>query len=393
MPQINQTQIANRVCQKVGAELIGAGNLLTEDSKQAQQITAAWDFIRRAELRRNMWVFGIRVTALRPIGLTSQLITFGTWVVGTTYAKGDIALDPNDNQVYFSKGAGNIGNVPSTNPLLWTLYFGPRVATEFITTWASTFTYNLYDHTVGSDGNSYISISAAANTNHNPVSDGGVHWIADSSSYAAATNVTFFAGEIVRIGTTFYLSLTNNNGQGTVNTVPQNYLAGLPPPSTTTWLALTTQPTGSPIHFNYPAGAGPSQDFMTKNIYFLPYGFLRDVPQDPKSGGALYLGAPDGSAFNDWNYASDYFVTTDIDCIPFRFMADIQDVNQFDPMFVEGFVCRLGIEVCEPLTQSTAKISGLEAQYKIFMSDARLVNAIIDGPIYPPEDSYITTRR
>lgn len=387
MTNTTQLQIFQRVCQKVGAERVQA---IPEDSKQYGEIAACYDLIRRAELRRNVWEFGIRVTALRPVGFTSKKLTFGTWVVGTTYAQFDIVLDPADNQIYFSKGAANTGNIPSASPTLWTLYFGPNVATEFITTWGSTFTYSQDDHTIGSDGNSYISL-AGANINHNPVGDGGIHWAPDSSNYAAKTDVTFFSGELVHIGTTVYLSLANNNGQGTVNTVPQNQLQGLPPPSVT-WLALTTQPAIAPIVFNYPPGAGPSQSFDTKNIYFLPVGFLRDAPQDPKAGGALYLGAPDGSTFNDWNYAADYFTSIDNGVIAFRFMADIQEVAQFDPMFIEGFVCRMGIEVAEPLTQSTAKIQGLGNQYKIFMSEARLLNAILDGPIYPPEDSYITTR-
>lgn len=391
MPQITATDIANRVCQKVGAELIAAGALLTEDSKQAHQIAACYDFIRRAEMRRNVWRFGIRVQAIRPIGLTSKLLTFANWLVGTTYAQNDIITDPADGQVYFSLGAGNVGNVPSTSPASWTLYFGPKVAQEFITTWGSGYTYAQYDHAIGSDGNSYISL-ANGNTNHNPVGDNGVNWLADTSSFAAKTVSSFFAGELVHIGNTVYLSLTNNNGQGTINTVPQNYITGLPPPSAVTWLALTAQPTVSTINFNYPAGAGPSQDFRTKNVFFLPVGWLREAPQDPKAGGALYLGAPDGSNFNDWNYAKDYFVSRDAGPIPYRFMADVQDANMFDPMFIEGFVCRLGIEVCEPLTQSATKVTGLGNAYKVFMSDAREVNAIENGPIYPPEDSYITTR-
>lgn len=390
MPLITATQIANRVCQKVGAELIAAGALLTEDSKQAQQIATCYDFIRRAELRRNVWRFGIRTTAIRPLGFTSKKITFGTWLVGTTYAQNDIIVDPADSQIYFSKAAGNLGNVPSATPSAWTLYFGPKIAEEFITTWGSTFTYSLDDHTIGSDGASYISL-VNANTNNNPVGDGGIHWAPDSSSFAMATNTTFFAGELVHIGTTVYLSLTNNNGQGTVNTVPQNQINGLPPPSST-WLVLTTAPTIAPVNFNYPAGAGPWENFETRNIYFLPVGWMREAPQNPKAGGALFLGAPDGTMFNDWNYASDYFTSNDNAVIPYRFMADIQDCNEFDALFIEGFVCRLGIEVCEPLTQSATKIQGLSGQYKVFMSEARQVASIEDGPIYPPEDSYITTR-
>lgn len=390
MSVITQTQIANRVCQKVGAELIAAGALLTEDSKQANEIRNCYDILRRSELRRRVWRFSIRKTALRPIGLTTKQLTFATYAAGTTYAQNDIVIG-DDGQTYFSRVAGNIGNTPSTSPTDWTLYFGPDVATEFITTWGSGFTYSLYDHAIGSDGASYISL-VNNNTNYNPVGDGGVHWMADSSSFAMATNVSFFAGELVHIGNTVYLSLTNNNGQGTVNTVPQNYITGLPPPNAITWLTLTAQPAVAPMNFIYPLGAGPNQDQRTKNVYRLPVGWLREAPQDPKAGGALYLGAPDGSKFEDWNYEGNYFTSDDNAVIPYRFAADIQNVMEFDPLFVEGFVCRMGFEVCEPLTQSSAKKSEIGAQYKQFMTEAGLVNGLDNGPVYPPEDSYITTR-
>jgi len=387
---ISPTDIANRACQKVGAELIANGALMTEQSKPAEQIRACYDFLRRAELRRNPWVFGIRTVSIRPLSFGSRKLTFGTWAIGTSYSKRDIVTG-DDGQIYFSRVNANIGNTPSTSPDQWTLYFGPRIAEEFITTWGSGYTYMQGDHSIGSDGNSYISL-VDTNINHNPVGDGGVHWAADTSNYAGATKSSFFTGELVHIGQTIYLSLTNNNGQGTVNTYPQNYFTGLPPPSTVTWMTLTTPPTVDKVVFNYPVGAGPVQDFMTRNVYVLPVGFLRTVPQNPKAGQALYLGAPDGSEFQDWVYQGGMFITADTGVINYRFMADISNCDEFDPMFVDGFACRIATEVCEPLTQSTAKLQGIAAEYKMFMGEARNTNAIENGPTYPPEDSYVTCR-
>lgn len=384
MSIIDQTKIANRACQRVGAELIAAGALLTEDSKQANEIRNCYDILRRSELRRNVWRFGIRTTAIRPIDVDSKLVTFGTWLIGTTYVLNDIVVDPADGQVYISQIASNLGNVPSTSPTQWTLYFGPDVAMEFITTWANTFTYMKGDHTVGSDGGVYISI-VDTNLNHNPVGDGGVHWTATTDG-KLPTKTTFYVGELVHIGNTVYLSLQNNNGDG--NTVSGD---GLPPPSSS-WQTMTTAPTIALFNFMYPIGAGPSSNFRTKNAFRLPLGWLREAPQDPKAGGALYLGAPDGSNFNDWNYEGRYFTSNDTGVIPYRFMADIQDPMQFDALFVEGFGCRIALEVCEPLTQKSDKKADIERSYVKFMTEARTVNGIEDGPVYPPEDSYITTR-
>lgn len=383
MSIIDATKIANRACQRVGAELIAAGALLTEDSKPANEIRNCYDILRRAELRRNVWRFGIRTQALRPIDIDSKLVTFGTYAPATTYAMNDIIVG-DDTQVYISIIAANIGNTPSSSPTAWTLYFGLDLSMEFITTWGAGFTYMKGDHTVGSDNQVYISITDT-NINHNPVGNLGVQWIV-STDNERATRLSFYVGELVHIGNTVYLSLQNNNGDG--NTVPGD---GLPPPSAS-WQTMTTAPTVALLNFMYPIGAGPSSNFKTKNVYRLPVGWLREAPQDPKAGGALYLGAPDGSNFNDWNYEGKYFTSNDNGVIPYRFMADIQDPMQFDPLFVEGFGCRIGLEVCEPLTQSDAKKAGIERSYNKFMTEARTVNGIEDGPVYPPEDSYITTR-
>ncbi len=119
---------------------------------------------------------------------------------------------------------------------------------------------------------------------------------------------------------------------------------------------------------------------------------MREAPQDPKAGQAAFLGAPDGSTFQDWDFESDYFTSTDTGPLVFRFAADVQDTLQFDPMFAEGLGCTIGKEVAEILTQSTAKVVRIENDYKAIMGEARIVNGIENGPTYPPEDSYITTR-
>lgn len=387
MSVITQTQIANRVCQKVGAELIAPGALLTEDSKPANEIRNCYDIIRRTELRRNNWRFGIRTQAIRPIGLASKLVTFAAWDTATTFVRNDI-ITGDDGQVYISLISANLNNTPSTSPTKWSLYFGLDVAMEFVTTWVSTYVFSTGDSTVGSDGTVYTSV-IDANTNHNPVGDGGVHWaVATSSSLGpapTATKMSFYVGELVHIGNVVYLSLQNNNGDG-----PSN--GDGPPPPSATWQVMTKAPTVALLNFMYPIGSGPFTDQRTKNVYRMPVNWLREAPQDPKAGQALFLGAPDGSNFNDWNYEDNYFTTNNTGVIAYRFMADIQDVTKFDALFIDGFVCRMGFEVCEPLTQSAAKKDGLAKEYKFFMTEARTVNGIENGPTYPPEDSYITDR-
>jgi hypothetical protein len=78
--------------------------------------------------------------------------------------------------------------------------------------------------------------------------------------------------------------------------------------------------------------------------------------------------------------------------IVFRFVADVQDVAQMDPMFCEGLGARIGLEICEPLTQSDSKLNVISQIYKTFMSEARAENGIEEGTEELPLDDFISCR-
>lgn len=377
---LTATDIANRALQRVGAERIAAGALATEGSKNSNEILACYDILRRAELRRNIWRFSIRKAALRALNNYSKLVTFGAWAVGTTYAINDVVTG-SDGAVYSSRVASNLAHDPTTSLTQWTLYFGPLVAEEYVTTWSAVPTFALGDHTVGSDGLIYTSL-AAGNINHNPVGDGNVHWslatTVDADDDTEVTDVSFYAGEIVYIGNKVYLSLHTGNED-------------VPPSSK--WLAMTTAPTVALFNFIYPIGSGPSTNQSSRNVFRLPNGYLRVAPQDPKQGSTAWLGAPAGLAYDDWNFEGDFLTSSCTPVILFRFAADISDPSLFDAMFAEGFGSRIALEICEPLTQSTSKLQAIASEYKQFMGDARMTNGIEVGPIELPTDDYIACRR
>ncbi len=85
-------------------------------------------------------------------------------------------------------------------------------------------------------------------------------------------------------------------------------------------------------------------------------------------------------------------VTPDVGPIMLRFVADMVDVTRMHAMFCEGLGARLALEVCETLTQSSAKVATIAKEYQTFMSEARLVNAIEIGAEEPPEDDWVTCR-
>src|ERR1700675_38138 len=276
---VTETDVSNLALTRIGAQTkIAAGALRTEDSINSATIRDIYDETRRSELRRNVWRFSIRTVALRAIGDFSQFVSFGAYASGTTYAVNDVVL-ASDGQVYSSLSASNLGNDPTTSPTRWTLYFGSLVAQEYVMAWSASITYDLGDHTVGSDGSVYRSI-VNTNLNNNPISSPASWTLAitvDPDDRTVADNKDYWSGEIVYVGRKVYLSKISSNDTD---------------PGSTSWLLLSTAPTLSDFNFIYPIGAGPSSQTSTKNAYRLPNGFMREAPQDPKAGATLFLGAP-----------------------------------------------------------------------------------------------------
>ena len=317
--------IANRACQHLGCTRITS---FGDNSVQATELGFAYDKVRRRELRRNTWTFSVRRAVLRPISTTSMTLTAASWLIGTTYALGQLVSyqDANGNtRTWQSTVAGNIGNTPGDTSAVWSLYFGPT-------------NYELYP------------------------------------TVLAAT--AFDAGEVLYPDSTHaYLSLVGNNSD-------------VPPSSN--WLQLNgTLVPYSPL---YPAGAGPSNDMTTRNIFLLPIGFLKMAPQDPTAGFLGYLGAPSERQLNDWVLENGMIVTQDPDAINLRFSADVVNVPSMDDMFCEGLGAELAWTTCERITQSPAKKQACRDEYNILMTEARIIGGIEQGPTEPPLDDWINCR-
>lgn len=436
MAPITATQIANLALMHCGSTLIGAGGtgatLATENSTNAAALNACYDIVRRRELRRNVWRTSIRNCALRALTTSTQLVTFPNWASGTTYHVNDIVTG-SDSQVYVSLKGGNVGNDPTATVGSWQLYYGQTVAQQFVTNfsltqiyakgqfangsngvtyvsivnnnfgndptvtppnWNAGTTYASGNFVIGSDANEYQS-QVGGNIGFNPVGDNGTHWkqitsvqggdaaIGWDTAPAPSTNVSYWAGELVyTLGSTVvWQSQTNNNQTNPLTDTLQN------------WLQVSGAPILSTPQFVYPIGTGPESDTTTRNVFFLPNGFLREAPQSPKGQQGAFLGGPAGIAYSDWLIENNYLTSWDPGPIIFRFAADVSDPTLFDPLFVDGFALALALQVCEELTQSQEKLQQIEMKYKKFMGEARTVNGIETSPSDPPVDEYLTIRR
>lgn len=216
---------------------------------------------------------------------------------------------------------------------------------------------------------------AVEDTSAIPGSDGGQAWATYAGPMTVAkhdADTTYDVGELVYVDgapNVVYMSTTSGNEDT---------------PPTGAW--LVTGLTTKTMTILEPAeGYG-------RFLFRLPANYLRFAP-NPKDGAYGVLGGPSGYAYQDQNFEGKFITQTDPYPFLMRFAADIVDVPSMDPLFCEGLASRIGIAVCEELTQSSAKLGTIASQYKTFMGEARIVNAIEVGPQEPAEDDYITVRR
>lgn len=369
--------IANRGLQHCGSKRIVS---LADTSRQAGEVNACYNKLRRAELRRNAWRFSVRRTALRPYTYTTQFITFPTWSAGA-FGAGRVVTYPAAGTIWETRVSTSTtpSNAAASD---WLNYFGPRTADVYQSdieyfagelvivpaAYAGGTTYAI-NSIVTDGGITYISL-ASGNIGHTPAS---------SATYWAAwtTSTTFLGAPVYPTGYAIYRSRVNANEDAV---------------TTGSWVAQTSA-TVVDQPFFYPVSAGPVSQTNTQNVYIFPNGYLREAPQDPKNGGMHYLGAGTrGRQYTDWVEEAEFFITRDNTPIVYRFAADVEQVRLMDDLFCEGFGCRIGLEVCEPLTQSTEKLSVISKLYNTFMSEARAVNAIESGTVEAAVDDYLACR-
>lgn len=429
--------IANRALQHVG---VGAKNRITsftDDSKNAAAVAFAYDKVRRAELRRNVWRFAIRRATLRPLDTTTMLFAPPLWSATVGYQVGAIVKD-SDGIYWVNEVPFNINHTPGTDDY-WDVYFGALTIGAYDSTiayndgelvyedngagqivvysalemaagtdpsatsvYSSTTTYNKGQVVIDAVGFYYISL-VDQNLGNTP----GTYDMWDANcSYALNTVVGATDGKL-------YRSLTNSNQGNKPQTDSLLYN-----PNTTNfggahWMATgallpwtpnfsagiagqqwVTQEGAAPSLLNiiYPLNSGPVSSTITRNAYRLPNGYLREAPQDPKAGAIPFLGGPSGNMYKDWEYEGNYLVTREAQAIVYRFVADVTLVHKMDDMFCEGLACRLAISICEEITQAEDKLTKIEGSYGKFMEEARTVNGIEIGPVEAADDEFVSVR-
>lgn len=145
--------IANRAIQWCKTRRIEA---FTDDSEQAAESGFAYDKVRQAELRRNVWTFAVRRATLYPINTIQQAETFDQeigydpgapdfdnfhqwptlmlvprlWSTGVVYGASSIVQDATGHW-WVSVRDFNVGNTPGQSTDTWDTYFGSKCVQPF----------------------------------------------------------------------------------------------------------------------------------------------------------------------------------------------------------------------------------------------------------------------
>jgi hypothetical protein len=432
--------IGKRAAQALGSRQSAVVSLASPTSRIETEIAACYDRLRRAELRRNTWVFSTRKAALRPIQANmtlalgnsiftpetnptapptgSLLVIPSVWSSSVTYTPGAIVQDPNvPGMIWTSLDQENLNNAPGAGQgQMWDSYFGPVIASPFDPTAAyfagelvyvrdpNTGAVNVYRSLTEVNGTETTATVVYTSPTAGPYP---VTTIAASNPTGLGNpwvltewnpQVTYNRDQVVQYEFHLYRSTIEQNvgnlpglagawtDMGLIETLGSSFYLM----SAINWLPVPC--TVQSLIMAYPVGAGPVQDSRTRNAFRLPAGYLRRAAQDPTVGSVSYLGAPGGDIYRDWQFEGKYLTTRESSVIALRFVADITKVADMDDMFCEGLAARIAAEICEVITQSTAKLGSCESLYRLKMGEARQVNAIESGSDQPPEDDFVACR-
>jgi hypothetical protein len=102
-----------------------------------------------------------------------------------------------------------------------------------------------------------------------------------------------------------------------------------------------------------------------------------------------YRTGPDGQ---DWLIENGFILYNSAGPLRLRYISKVTDTSLFDSAFVEAFACKLAVETCEAITQSTQKWQMVSDMYSQALRNARRAGAIELPPQQIADDSWMLGR-
>lgn len=131
------------------------------------------------------------------------------------------------------------------------------------------------------------------------------------------------------------------------------------------------------------------------------FGFVRQFRLPADNLKALQVGEfYPGVSLSDYSNADEAeyriengFILTNYPApLSYRYVARIEDPSIYDALFVEAFACKLAMEVCEAITQSSTKRQEARDEYRFAVREAIRSNAIETPPTRVADDTWTLAR-
>lgn len=115
--------------------------------------------------------------------------------------------------------------------------------------------------------------------------------------------------------------------------------------------------------------------------YSLPNDYLR-LTRDDESGFHV-----------DWKVEGRYILSKTASPLKIKYIADIEDPNFYDDLFIEAFAAKLAMECAKEITDSTTDKESLKDDFKTAIAEAKNVGFIEKEAVAIPEDPWLSARR
>lgn len=125
------------------------------------------------------------------------------------------------------------------------------------------------------------------------------------------------------------------------------------------------------------------------NRFLVPNDFIRLLLDD--ESGSVVDWRIEGKLDTD-ETAVRAIVTKDSSPLRIRYIADIEDPNAFDSLFVDSFACKLAMQTCKEITGSNALVAEIKVEYDRAINEAKRIGSIERAEQDPPEDEWVEAR-
>ena len=93
-----------------------------------------------------------------------------------------------------------------------------------------------------------------------------------------------------------------------------------------------------------------------------------------------------------WSVESGRILTNMPAPLRIRYQCDVDNPGLFDPLFVEVLACKLAMEACEAINQSSTKYQACAEAYQFAVTEATRQDAIENPPDELPQGSWLDSR-